>query len=100
MTVRPALRVALAVVLAAGLAVLGLHLGGVDTGLLFMAPAFALALPLLAGRYPGEGVLVAVRRRPLRRRCEPRPTVRPPARLLPRGGLLVGHGLAGRAPPA
>jgi hypothetical protein len=93
--------VALAVVLAAGLAVLGLHVGGLETGLLFMAPAFALALPLLAGRYPGEGVLVRVRRRPLRRRRrEPRPILRPPARLLPRGGLLVGHGLAGRAPPA
>ena len=83
------------------MALLGLHLGGLEIGLLYMAPAFALALPLLAGRYPGEGVLVGARaRRPRQRRIEPHPVVRPPARLLPRGGLLVGHALAGRAPPA
>jgi hypothetical protein len=100
MTVRPLARVALAVVLAAALAVLGLHVGGLETGLLFMAPAFALALPLLAGRYPGENVIVRSRRRPRRHRSEPLLTIGPPARLLPRGGLLVGHALAGRAPPA
>ena len=100
MSMRPGTRVALAVLLVAALAVLGLHVGGLDTGLLYVAPAFALALPLLAGRYPGEGVLVRARRHPPRRRLEPLPTVRPPARLLPRGGLLVGHALAGRAPPA
>ena len=96
----PRLRVALALGLAAALALLGLHLAGLDTGLLFLAPAFALTLPLLAGRYLGEGVIVRARRRPRRRRIELRPSVRPPARLLPRGGLLVGHALAGRAPPA
>jgi hypothetical protein len=97
----PRLRVALALALAAALALLGLHLAGLDTGLLFLAPAFALTLPLLAGRYPGESVIVRARRRPPRRhRFEPLPSVRPPARLLPRGGLLVGHALAGRAPPA
>lgn len=94
----PRLRVALA--LAAGCALLGLHLAGLDTGLLFLAPAFAIALPLLAGRYPGERILVRVDRRPVRRRPDRRPAPRSPARLLPRGGLLVGHGLAGRAPPA
>jgi hypothetical protein len=98
--VTPRLRVALALALAAALALLGLHLAGLDTGLLFLAPAFALTLPLLAGRYPGESVIVRTRRRPRRRRLEPRPSARPPARLLPRGGLLVGHALAGRAPPA
>jgi hypothetical protein len=36
----------------------------------------------------------------LRRRFKPLCVIRPPARLLPRGGLLVGHALAGRAPPA
>jgi hypothetical protein len=96
----PRLRVVLALALAAAAALLGLHLAGLDTGLLFMAPAFMLALPLLAGRYPGEGVIVRARRRRRRRRIEPLPSARPPARLLPRGGLLVGHALAGRAPPA
>jgi hypothetical protein len=96
----PRLRVVLALALAAALVLLGLQLAGLDTGLLFLAPAFVLALPLLAGRYPGEGVIVRARRRPRRRRIEPLPSVRPPARLLPRGGLLVGHALAGRAPPA
>jgi hypothetical protein len=100
MSARPRTRVALAIVLVAAVALLGLHVGGLDTGLLFMAPAFALALPLLAGRYPGESVLVGARARPPRRRFEPRAALAPPARLLPRGGLLVGHALAGRAPPA
>ena len=61
----PRVRVALALALAAALALLGLHLAGLDTGLLFLAPAFALTLPLLAGRYPGEGVIV---------RCPPAPS--------------------------
>ena len=99
-TGRPRTRVALAVLLVAAVAVLGLHVGGLDTGLLFMAPAFALALPLLAGRYLGEGVLVGARARPARRRRRSLCAIRPHARLLPRGGLLVGHALAGRAPPA
>ena len=38
----------------AALWLVGLHVGGLDTGLLFLAPAFVLALPLLAGRYVGE----------------------------------------------
>jgi hypothetical protein len=100
MTPRAGLRVTLAVLLAVALAALGLHLAGLDTGLLFLAPAFVLALPLLAGRYLGEGALIRARRRPRARARDPRPALRPPARLLPRGGLLVGHGLAGRAPPA
>jgi hypothetical protein len=93
------LRLALAVV--AALALLGLHVCGLGTGLLFLAPAFVLGLPLLAGRYPGEAVLAQVRRPRSRPRSRHRLalTVRPPARLLPRGGLLVGHALAGRAPP-
>ena len=100
MSAPPRTRVALAVLLVAALAVLGLHVGGLETGLLFMAPAFVLALPLLAGRYPGEGVLVGAHAPPPRRRFAPLCPTRPPARLLPRGGLLVGHALAGRAPPA
>ena len=94
------LRVGAALALAAALWVVGGHLAGFDAGLLCMAPAFVVALPLLAGRYPAEAVLLRrVRRRP-RRRPTVRLVLRPPARLVPRGGLLVGHGLAGRAPPA
>ena len=99
---RPAhhgLRVLAGVAVLLGLWLVGLHLGGLETGLLFLAPAFLLALPLLAGRYPGERAL-APRAVPVRRAVAgglhlPRPRVR----LVPRGGLLVGCSLAGRAPP-
>ena len=86
MTRRPhhGLRVAVAVAVMAGLWLAGLHVGGLDTGLLFLAPAFLLLLPLLAGRYVGERALAPLRA-PVRR---------------PGGGLLVGCSLAGRAPPA
>jgi hypothetical protein len=94
-----ALRVTLGVVVMAALWLMGLHVGGLDTGLLFLAPAFVLLLPLLAGRYPGERALVPLHP-PVRRAVPvalrlPRPRVR----LVPRGGLLVGCSLAGRAPP-
>jgi hypothetical protein len=95
-----ALRVTIGVAVLAGLWLAGLHLGGLDTGLLFLAPAFLLALPLLAGHYVGERMLGPLRR-PARRgvvRALRRP--RPAARLVPRGGLLLGCSLAGRAPPA
>jgi hypothetical protein len=96
---RHGLRVALGAAVLFGLWLLGLHLGGLDTGLLFLMPAFVLALPLLAGRYLGADRL-AGRCAPVRRRLAaaihlPRPRVR----LVPRGGLLVGCSLAGRAPP-
>jgi hypothetical protein len=97
----PRLRVALALALAGALWLVGGHVVGLDAGLLCMAPAFAILPPLLAGRYPAEAVLA----RRTRRRRRPRSplrlrfVVRPPARLVPRGGLLVGHALAGRAPP-
>jgi len=102
MTRRPhhGLRVAIAVAVMAGLWLAGLHVGGLDTGLLFLAPAFLLLLPLLAGRYVGERALAplcAPGRRPAALAIRlPRPT----PRLVPRGGLLVGCSLAGRAPPA
>ena len=71
MTRRPhhGLRVAIAVAVMAGLWLAGLHVGGLDTGLLFLAPAFLLLLPLLAGRYVGE-------RAP--HRCAPRSAAWPP----------------------
>jgi hypothetical protein len=101
MTRRPhhAVRATVGVVVLAALWLLGLHVGGLDTGLLFLAPAFLLLLPLLAGRYVGERALAPLRR-PLRRTVAAAPHLpRPRARLVPRGGLLVGCSLAGRAPP-
>src|SRR3954452_18972750 len=101
MTRRPdhALRVVVGVAIMVALWLVGLHVGGLDTGLLFLAPTFVLLLPLLSGRYPGEGAL-APHRPLLRRPAAFRAAVpRPQARLVPRGGLLVGCSLAGRAPP-
>ena len=96
---RHALRVATGVAVMAALWLVGLHVGGLDTGLLFLAPAFLLALPLLAGRYVGERALVP--RNPPARRAVAAAISLPRRRALfaPRGGLLVGCSLAGRAPP-
>jgi hypothetical protein len=93
-----ALRVTIGVAVMAALWFAGLHVGGLETGLLFLTPAFVLLLPLLAGRYVGERMLAAApppRRSVVRALRLPRPTTR----LVPRGGLLVGCSLAGRAPP-
>src|SRR3954470_7795179 len=102
MTRRPhhAARATVGVVVLAALWLLGLHVGGLDTGLLFLAPAFVLLLPLLAGRHVGEGGPRAPpRARVPRAVAAPIHRARPRARLAPRGGLLVGCSLAGRAPP-
>jgi hypothetical protein len=101
MTRRPhhALRATAGVVVLATLWLVGLHVGGLDTGLLFLAPAFVLLLPLLAGRYLGEDALAPFGE-PVRRVVAAAiHRVRPRARVAPRGGLLVGCSLAGRAPP-
>ena len=96
----PALRAGLGVLVMGALWLLGLHVGGLDTGLLFLTPAFVLLLPLLAGRYPGERRL-APRHAPVRRAVVLALDLpRPPMRLVPRGGLLLGCALAGRGPPA
>jgi len=101
MTRRPdhALRVTVGVAVLAGLWLAGLHVGGLDTGLLFLAPAFLLLLPLLAGHYVGERALVPLRRPARRAVVRALSLPRPATRLVPRGGLLVGCSLAGRAPP-
>jgi hypothetical protein len=72
--------------------------------ILYLLPAFVLALPLLARRYPGERALIALRRtRPVVRWARPRSS--PPARrrvvlAFVRGGRLLGRQLAVRPPPA
>jgi hypothetical protein len=82
----------------AALWVVGLHIGGLHTGLLFLVPAFVLLLPLLAGRYPGERLL-----------CALIPQARRAPRLLTHGGraeaaairgaLLLACALGKRGPP-
>jgi hypothetical protein len=73
-------------------------------GLLFMAPALAFALVLLARRFPGERQLnaLAARRRPRRLRAPARvvATARAPWAVVPRGSALLARALATRPPPA
>jgi hypothetical protein len=69
---------------------------------LYVAPAALLALVLLCGRYPGETALAVALRRAAPCRLRPTRAVPPPRRRrprFPRGGALVAHALAGRAPP-
>jgi len=70
--------------------------------ILCLLPALALAMPLLARRYPGERVLLVLRGE--RRPHWPRPrSSAPGARRVRvtavRGGLLIGRALAVRPPP-
>jgi hypothetical protein len=77
-------------------------LTGSHSGLLYLAPALVLAVPLLLGRYVGEKQLVE-----LAGRASARPrrlvvrVVRPRshARVMQRGGRLVASGMAKRPPP-
>ena len=75
---------------------------GTRTGLLYLAPALVLALPLLLGRYVGEEQLVELgRRTPVRRRQQALRVAGPRsyARMMQRGGELVASGMAKRPPP-
>ncbi|MEO8689224.1 MAG: hypothetical protein ABI611_13530 [Solirubrobacteraceae bacterium] len=73
-------------------------------GLLYLAPALVLALPLLLGRYVGEDQLVDLggraAARPQRRRAPRVAGPRRCARVMQRGGRLVASGMAKRPPPA
>ena len=84
-------------------ALVGLQVTDAEPGLLYLAPALLLLVPLLFDRYPGERLLVAVARawHPLLRRergAPAQPFV--PTRSFPRGGALLALALAGRGPPA
>jgi len=71
-------------------------------GLLSLLPALALACLLLARRYPGERVLIALRERRRARWARPRSCAGPRRRATVepvRGGLLIGRSLAVRPPP-
>jgi hypothetical protein len=88
----------------AGLAVLCLHAGADAAGLLCLAPAALLAIPLAIRRYPGERALLALARaRSTRRRRStgevPGRSHSSPRAMLARGGTLLGFGLAVRPPP-
>ncbi len=93
----------LAVLVATTQTLLPLH--GIETGLLYLAPALILALPLLAGRYVGEddiarlarGIVWLRRRRTANRLVARLP--RAPRALVVRGGRLLAAGLAQRGPP-
>lgn len=71
--------------------------------ILCLLPAFVLAIPLLAHRYPGERVLLALRRE--RRDHWPHPVSSASSRgrllvvAVARGGRLIGRSLAVRPPP-
>jgi hypothetical protein len=90
--------------LAVGVA-LAQSVSGLGAGLLLLAPALVLLLPLLAGRYLGEETLTRWKAAFVPR--PPRAAAALSARLprLPRvaiaeGGALVGAGLGRRGPPA
>lgn len=76
---------------------------GAPVDLLLAAPVLLLALPLLSGRYLGEGTLRRLARRvvprPRRAACAGVRTTRHRA-VLPRGGALLAGALAVRPPPA
>jgi hypothetical protein len=75
---------------------------GGHTGLLYLAPALAMLLPLALGRYVGEERIAALagprrHERPRRGASVPLPRGHRPA--MRRGGRLVGSSLAKRPPP-
>jgi hypothetical protein len=71
-------------------------------GLLCLAPAIALTIPLVLGRYPGQRLIVATTARPRRQLPRPAMVLRPlhEVTIVVRGGLLIGRCLAVRPPPA
>jgi len=79
-------------------------LAGQSDLLVYCAPLFVVAAPLLAGRYVGEQQLERLRVRrtpavPRRLVAAARPASRGPASLVPRGGRLIAEALAVRPPP-
>jgi hypothetical protein len=102
MEVRRDIRIALAfAALVAVWAIVDAATGG-HAGLLYLAPAVALVLPLALGCYVGEERIAALastlrHERPHRSRSLPLPLGHRP--IMRRGGRLVGSSLAKRPPP-
>ncbi len=70
--------------------------------ILCLLPTLALALTLLARRYPGERVLIALRGEPRARRVRRHPSASKCHSVIlaaVQGGLLIGRSLAVRPPP-
>lgn len=70
--------------------------------ILCLLPALALALTLLARRYPGERVLIALRGEPRARPARVRSSASAYHSIVlaaVHGGLLIGRSLAVRPPP-
>lgn len=100
----PATRRLLVLTLVAALgSVVVIALSGGDAGVLGLAPAVAIALLLSRRRYPGAGLLLAMRSRPARRASRrglaPLAPVPRIVATTPRGGLLLARSLAVRPPP-
>jgi hypothetical protein len=77
-------------------------LTGTETGLLYLAPALVLALPLVLGRYVGEEQLAVLAGTSRPRDARLRARISKPrdhVRLMHRGGRLVASGMAKRPPP-
>ena len=83
-------------------ALLACWVAGAGEGILFIAPAIVLAVPLLAGRYIGAERLTRISRPPSTPRAQPTASTprRPFVLTPPRGGLLIASSLAVRPPPA
>jgi hypothetical protein len=78
-------------------------LTGTETGLLYLAPALVLALPLVLGRYVGEEQLAVLAGTSRGRVARVRVRISAPrgyVRVMHRGGRLVASALAKRPPPA
>jgi hypothetical protein len=81
----------------------GLRVEALQLALLYCAPAIALAVLLLSGRYPGAQILerrIAHSRPPRRRARATRQRRRRPTRGVALCAVFVAAGLAGRPPPA
>jgi hypothetical protein len=87
--------------LVAALSVLAV-LTGAETGLLYLAPALVLCVPLVLGRYVGEEQLAGLAGRSAPRTSRRPSRLRVPrshVRVMQRGGRLVASSLAKRPPP-
>ncbi len=81
---------------------LAVSAGGPGAGLLYVAPALLLLVPMLTDSGERRVMALAARLARPRRRVlsAPRLPAAPAAPLLARGGRLIGAGLAARPPPA